>query len=288
LDLIACLLVGLFVGGVYALVASGVVAVYKATKVFNFAVGEMVVLGGCVCLAFLDTGLPAWLSIVLAALTMGIVGLVIQKGFMSHFIGQSTLTATIGTCILIYFVSGVAATGWSGAARAFPRFLPAGHIAVGSTYISLDFMWSFILAVGIFSILFWFFQYTKMGFGMRSIAEDVSLSQSKGVRASLIYGSVWMIAGITAALGGIFLGYTTGIAPSLSLIGLKAFPVVFLGGLESFPGVLIGGVVLGMAEGLVGGYVGAEWVDITPFVILLVVLLLRPEGIFGIKRVERV
>jgi branched-chain amino acid transport system permease protein len=149
-------------------------------------------------------------------------------------------------------------------------------------------MWSFIAVMVLFGIFLWIFNSTKVGLGMRSVAEDTTVAQLKGVKARQIQTLAWFIAGITAVIGGIFLGYRYGINSTLSLLGLKAFPVVFLGGLESIPGVIVGGLVIGMAESLTGGYISSGWVDIVPFIILLVVMALRPEGIFGQRRVERI
>jgi branched-chain amino acid transport system permease protein len=172
------------------------------------------------------------------------------------------------------------------------EFLPelfGGSFSLGpGGEIDEDLMWSFFIAVALFGILVFLFQRTKLGLGMRAIAEAPNIARSRGVGQVRMEGLAWIIGGITAALGGIFLGYRMGINPSLGVIGLKAFPIVFLGGLESIPGVIVGGIVIGIAESLVGGYVDPKWIDPVPFLLLILVLVVRPQGIFGQKEAKRV
>lgn len=281
------LLTGALIGGVYALVALGVVAVYKVSKVFNFAVGELVIMGGLVAISCMNI-FPSWGGVMLALVAMGVVGLLLHWVIVGRFVRQSAITAMMVTAVLTYLISGLSAVGWSGVGRPIPRFLPAGQFSVGPGVVGLDLMWSSVIGLIGFGLLIFLFQRTKVGLGMRSTAEDHEVAEAKGVNIEWMYRIAWIIAGVTATLGGVFMGYRTGMEPSLALIGLKAFPVVFLGGVDSFGGALVGGLTIGMMEQLVGGYVGSEWADFTPFLILLLVLALRPEGIFGVRRVERI
>jgi branched-chain amino acid transport system permease protein len=206
------------------------------------------------------------------------------------------LAAMLATCILIYFLEGVTSCGWMGKSISFSsEFLPEGSLSLGpGGEVPLDLMWSFFIAVALFGILVFLFQRTKLGLGMRAIAEAPNIARSRGVGQVRMQSLAWIIGGITAALGGIFLGYRVGMNPSLGVIGLKAFPIVFLGGLESIPGVIVGGVIIGIAESLLQGsetLIGMDltsWADPVPFLLLLLVLVVRPYGIFGQKEVKRV
>jgi branched-chain amino acid transport system permease protein len=264
------------------------VAIYKVTKVFNFAVGELVILGGLIAISIMNTGIPSWLGVLLAVFAMGLVGMFIEWGFMRQFIGKSVLTAMMVTAVFTYLVSGVSTTGWGGLGRPMPKFLPAGQVSLGPGVVGLDLLWSGIVVVVVFVAFTWLFQRTKVGLGMRITAEDFQAAASKGIKGERMYRMAWVVGGMTAALGGIFMGHRTGVEPSLALIGLKALPVVFLGGVDSVAGVLVGGLFIGIAEQMVIGYVGSEWGDFVPFLILLAVLAFRPTGIFGERRVERI
>jgi branched-chain amino acid transport system permease protein len=288
-DLALFLVNGVLIGGIYSLVALGVVIIYKTTKIFNFAVGEFVVLGGCVAITILNTGLPWGVGIIVAMLVMGLVGALIQKGIMDRFIGKPVLIPILATCILTYFLVGVEMAGWMGKGQAFStQFLPSGGIEIAGSTVYLDLMWSFFAAMILFVVFSWIFQRTKVGLGMKAVSEDSAASQSKGVSPKQIQLIAWVIGGVTATVGGIFLGYRIGVNPALSLIGLKAFPIAFLGGLESVPGAIIGGLGIGILENLVGGYAGSEWMDVAPFLALIAVLILRPQGLLGARRVERI
>lgn len=266
------------------------VVIYKATRVFNFAVGGLVVLGGCIAMSFVDSALPWWLGLILALVVMGFAGWALHQGLLSRLNRRPVMVSMMATCVLIYFLEGAEVCSWMGKTMSFPyEFLPTGNLSLGvGGDIPLNLMWSFFIAVSLFGLLVFLFQRTNLGLGMRAAAEEPNIACSKGVGIGKMNGLAWVIGGITAALGGIFLGYRIGINPSLGVIGLKAFPVVLLGGLESFPGAIMGGVIIGVAETLAGGYIGPKWIDPTPFIILLLVLVIRPYGIFGQEEAKRV
>ena len=284
------LVLGMLSGGIYALIGLGVVVIYKATRVFNFAVGEMVMLGGAIGITIMETGIWWWLGIILTILVMGLVGWLIQKGIVSRLTERPILTAWVAVAILSQFLLGVTSCGWGGQTRSFPFFLPSGGFNIGTSIIPIpmDLSLSFITAIVSIGIFLVVFQYTKVGLGMKAVAEHFALSRSKGIKVNQIWGLAWIVGGMTAALGGIFFGYRAGIEPSLSLIGLKAFPVVFLGGLNSIPGVILGGLTIGIVESLAGGYISSDLAILSPFFFLLIVLAIRPQGILGEARVERI
>ena len=287
--LVTYVFLGVLAGGVYSLIGLGVVLIYKATKVFNFAVGDMVVLGGALAITFINAGLSPFLSIVLSAVLVGLLGILIVRGVLSRMMERPIIIAWIAIALFSQVISGINSCGWGGAAMAFPFFLPKGGFDIGGvTTLPKDMVLSFVVALGLIGIFMVMFRYTKVGLGMKAIAEQIVLSRAKGIKARQMWELAWIIGGVTAALGGVFFGYRAGVNPALGMVGLKAFPIVFLGGLDSVPGVILAGAIIGVTESLTGGYVSSEWAILSPFVILLLILVLRPQGLLGQKEVERV
>jgi branched-chain amino acid transport system permease protein len=287
-ELFTCLAIGIFSGGIYSLIALGLVIIFKTTKILNFAVGELVVMGGLIAISLLSTDLPYWIAIILSVAIGGAIGFFLQKVILSSFIKRPTLDALIVTCFIIYLVEGVNKCGWGARLRFFPEFFPQGQLNIGDIFISTDIMWSFVIAMALSFILIFIFQYTKLGLGLRVVANDNVLARSKGVPLSSVHSIAWILGGVVAVVGGIFLGYRSAIDPTMSTIGLKAIPVVFLGGLESLPGAVVAGIIIGLVENVVGTYISSSWASIAPFLVLVMILLIRPQGLLGQKMVERV
>jgi branched-chain amino acid transport system permease protein len=287
-DFLNYLAIGLLIGGTYSLIASGVVLIFRTAKIFNFAIGEMVLAGGCICWVLMDTGMPSWLSILLTMLAVGIVGLLIERGLIRSLLKKSPLVAIISTAILSYLFLGIIVLFWGGTQAVIPAFFPTGAIILGDVFIPKDLLWSFATVIILFGVLALILRRTKTGLGVRATSENIRLSQSKGVPANRIRSLSWFIAGAAAAIAGVFLGTRMGVNPAITLMGLYAFPVVFIGGLESFPGVIVAGLVIGVAEMLVQGYIGSQLAVIVPWIIVVVILIIKPEGLFGEKRVERI
>ena len=282
------IVIGLMVGGIYSLVAVGVVIVYKATKVFNFAVGEMVALGGCVGAALLSMGLNPWLSIVITMIILGLLGVLIERGIMRFFTAQTTVIALIATVFLSFLISGGKQFIWGSTGQSLYLPFPTKSIVWGDIFISWDLLIPFIAVMCLIALFILFFERTKLGLGIKAIADDPHLGRSKGIGPNQVVMLTWLIAGTTAAVGGIFLGCRMGVTPTMSIVGLIAFPIVFLGGLESIHGVIIAGLAVGVIEQVVGGVIGTAWMQLVPWILLIVVLIIRPYGLFGEKRVERV
>ena len=280
---------GLMVGGVYALIALGIVLVYKSTSVFNFAVGQLMMFGAFFCWTFIDQfGLPVWLSLLLSLVAGGGLGLLVERLTLRPLIGQPILSSVMMTLAVAYLLGGIAMAIWGAHQRPLPRFLPGEVLSVGGVVLSSDLLWSFFLAMAVFGLLVLFYQRTRIGLAMRATAEDHQVAQARGISVRSVFGLTWALAGIVAVAGGILLGYKLGVSQFLSLVGLKAFPAVLLGGLESIPGAIIGGLIVGVVENLAGGLIAPWLMDVTPYIIVLVVLILRPEGLFGLRRIERI
>jgi len=282
---------GLLVGGVYALIALGVICLYRATGVFNFAVGDMLLFGAFVCWTFMSVvQWPVWVALLIAAFAALILGFLIDRLVIRPLIGQPLISAIMATLGLSFFLRGVISFIWSPYNVSYPgKLLPGSPVRIANLVLSDELLWAFALAFMVFIFLGIFLQYGKIGLAMRGTAEDHQLARATGIRVKFVFSLSWAIASLVATIGGILLGARVGIGVGTTpLVALKIFPVVLFGGLESITGAIIGGLVVGMLENLAGGLISSKIAEITPYVILLIVLLIRPEGIFGLKRIERV
>jgi branched-chain amino acid transport system permease protein len=294
------ILSGLLVGGIYALLALGVVLIVKASGVFNFASGDMTALGAFVAWSivtfFGDLGMGA---IAIPAMIVGVIILSLGFAFIiEHFalkplIGQPVIAALMLTVSLGMVISGFVSMVWPGPGRVFPPMIPTGAIKLGSISLSTGAFASFIICMLIFGAFVLFFQNTKLGLAMRGTSEDQQLSQSVGIKVTVIFLACWFIAMLLATASGVLVGSMQVLdRTTLAAFGAIAFPAVLLGGIESIPGALIGGLIIGVVEMLSGGYLdpyfGGGVGSIMPFIVMLIILIFRPYGLFGYKRIERV
>lgn len=287
------LLTGLFVGGIYSLIALGFVIIYKCTKILNFAQGELVLLGAYATWSLLEQfHVPISISIVLAILFAFLVALLIQRAVLSPMIGQPLIAVMMMCIALAAFLSGATTLIWGGPVKSYPAFFPTEAIKVGAINLSQQHVWSFFSAMLLVTILSLFFRYSRMGLMLRATAEDGQVVQGLGMPIDRASAAAWAISAAVSFLGGVLLGSITGISLNLSVIGLKVFPVVLIGGLESILGAMIAGPLVGILESLAAGYLdpvfGGGVREVAPFFFLLLILLIKPYGLFGLKRIERV
>jgi branched-chain amino acid transport system permease protein len=283
-------------GMVYALIAIGFVIILKCSQAFNIAQGHFVMIGGYLGFAFLVTfGLPLWAALLAAIATAIVMGLLIERLTLRPLVGQPVLavimmTVALGFCIL----EGLATLIWGGQYKVYFGQLPKISIRIGEIYIPPETVLTAIVSIIVIAILMLFFRYAKVGLMMRATAEDEQVVQGAGMKVSTIYAFSWIIASITGVIAGILLGSAGGISPALSNIGLKAFAVVLLGGVNSLGGAIIAGIIVGVAENLATAYldplltVSGGLASVFPFIIMIIVLIIRPNGLFGLKRIERI
>jgi len=284
---------GLLVGGLYALIALGVVIILKATGIFNFAQGMIMMVGGYVCWTVMSgLGLPIWVSILITFIIAAVFGFAVERLLLRPLIGQPILSAILMTLALSYFLNGLVVAVWQGKYQLFPQFIPSQAIKLGGAIFSSQLIIAFVVAMIVFGIFTIIFLKTRVGLFMRATSEDHQLAQATGIGVKGIFGLTWAIGVVLATIGGILLGSINGLNPAMADVGLKAFPAVLLGGLESIPGALIGGISIGILEIMAASYldplVGGGIRDVAPFVILLVVLIFKPYGLFGLAKIERV
>ena len=288
------ILVGIMIGSIYSVIAAGIVIVYKSTRVFNFAQGEFLLLGAYVCWMFLVSfELNMWLAFLLTLVCAVTFGLVLERFCFRFMIGEPVFALIMVTLGLSIMLRGVIVMGWGGYFQAFPSTLfPSKTLSFGDLVLSYPYLWAFIVALIVVIFLVVFIKYTKAGLRMRASAENQYVAQSLGVNVAGVGAMAWALCGVLAVIGGFFLGNITGISLNLSAFGLKALPVVLLGGLESLPGAVVAGLIVGILESLAAAYIdpiiGGGFSETFPFVILVIVLLFRPQGLFGQRTIERV
>lgn len=282
---------GFLTGGIYALMAVSIVLVYKSTRIFNFAVGELMALGGFICYSFVVWfHFPLWLALIGALCLAVLVGFLVERLVFRPLLGQPILTIIMATLALSSIIIGIILMVWTGYTLTFPSgLLPGKTILVGMIAISHELLWAFAITMIALIILGFFFLKTRTGLKMRAISEDHELSMSCGVNITLIFAVTWIIAVILGSLSGLLLGNRLGLtACATPVLALKAFPAVIFGGLESIVGAVIGGLAVGIIEALVGGLIDPKIGEITAYFLLLLVLIVKPEGLLGQKRIERI
>jgi len=285
---------GFALGMVYALVALGFVIILKCSEAFNIAQGHFVLIGGYLGYTFLVTfGLPTWASLLLAIAVAIIMGLLIERLTLRPLVGQPVLAIVMVTIGLASVLEGLATLIWGGEYKTYHGVLPTVTLKVGELSIPPESLIGLIVSIAAVAILMLLFRYTKIGLAMRATAEDLQVVQSVGIRATTVYAISWVIACVVGVIGGILLGGVSGVMIPLAEIGLKAFAVVLLGGVNSIGGAIVAGVIVGVLENIAAGYLDpllprGGMAQVFPFIIMIIVLIFRPYGLFGLVRIERI
>lgn len=293
MDIFLQLLVsGFAVGGVYALIALGFVLIYKATSIINFATGEFMMIGAFIFYTIIvDAGLPpvpAFMGVMAAA---ALLGFLVERLILRHMLGQPTISIVMVTIGLSSILMGTAEMIWGAEFRSFPALFPRAPIIIGEIVIRSNIFYGFLLSAATVILFALVFKYAKVGIAMRATAADQAASFSMGINVKSMFTLSWAFGAIAASMGGIIIGNIGGVHPTLGHIGLKIFPVVILGGLDSILGAVLGGFIVGIVENLAGGYLDPYFhggvKDVAPFVVLVLILLFKPYGLFGKKEIER-
>jgi len=280
---------GLMNGAIYGLVALGFVLIYKCSSVLNFSQGHMLLLGSYVFWFFKSAlGLPLSFSLLLAIGSGFLAGILIERISLRKLIGQPLISMITVTIFLSLVLEGLVSLIWGTYPLQHIKIFSGSSIRVGDMVLATRNLFAFALALATALALILFFRYTRLGLAMRGVAEGHQIMQSMGISVKRILNLSWGIAGIAATIGGIILGSTLGFQLSLSQIGLLAIPAAFIGGLESPEGAVLGGLLIGISESIVSGYLGNAAGVPAAFIILIVVMLFRPYGFFGLEKIERV
>ena len=284
---------GLAVGSIYALIALGFVLIYKATGVINFAQGELMMLGAYFCFTLIGQyHIPFLYAFLITLIFSAVLGIAIEFLIIRPMVGEpifSVIMVTIGLSILLSSIVGIF---WGHEEYKFPVSFSEQPIILGEVNISPEYLWTIITAV-IFLVLFaFFFKFTMIGVGMRATAEDQDIAFLMGISVRKIFALSWIIASIVASVAGIFFANMYLLYSSMNFVGIRAFPAAVLGGMDSVAGAIIGGLIIGIIENMAGGYLdtlfGGGIKEITAFVVLIIILMVRPYGFFGSEEIERV
>jgi branched-chain amino acid transport system permease protein len=293
---IALLLNGVSIGLMYSLIALGFVLVYKSTDAINFAQGEFVMMAaliGSVVVAFDVSPIVGAIAAVAVVLAVMIgFGFALERVVLRPLLGRPIVAVIMATIGLASVLRGLTPIVFGGETRALPLPIPDDPVVIGpATLPPIQ-----VLGAGVAILLFlgfnWFFKKSRMGVAMRAVADNQQVAQAMGINVERYFALAWAMAGIVSALGGIVWGSMLGVDVQIAVVGLKVFPVVILGGLDSIAGAMVGGLIVGLVESLASGYldpyVGGGTKDFAPYLLMILVLMFRPYGIFGKRQIERV
>ena len=285
---------GLVVGSVYALVALGFVVIFKSTSVVNFAQGEFLLLGAYISLAVVGQyHMPFWVAVIITLMFSVVLGMLIERLILRPMIGEPVISVIMVTLGLSSILKAIVQGIWGTDTRPYPEIFPSTPVQIGPLPVSQGYLYS-VACVALLLLLFTlFFKYSRAGIAMRATAFSQQVAQSMGISVRRMFALAWAIAAVVSAIGGILLGgMRGGVDAALAALGLKVIPVVILGGLDSILGAIVGGLLVGVLENLAGGYLdpifGGGVKEVAPFVILVLILMIKPYGLFGKVHIDRV
>jgi branched-chain amino acid transport system permease protein len=287
---------GVVVGSIYALAALGFVLIYKSSKVLNIAHGQIIAAGAFIAYALTGwVGIPIYISFLLSMVITFFLAMSVERIFLRRLIGEPIISVIMVTIGLMSILDGlIFLTPFGSVNFSFPRFLPQELISFGGVSISWTQLVGVIVTgimIGVFS---WFFKKSTVGISMRAVSDDQFASMSVGISVPRVFGLAWATAGLSAAAAGGIIGNITGLNfETLQAFGITVFPVVILGGLDSILGAVVAGIIMGVIQQFASGYIDGNWglngtAEVLPYIILLIILLFKPHGLFGIHEIERV
>lgn len=282
------------VGCLYGLIGLGFVLIFKATDILNFAQGEATMAGAYFCYVLITTlNTPFYVAIVLTIVFLGLLGIITDRVMIHPMLGESTLSIVMITLGLSIFIKAVISIIFGHSNLLFPSPFSQDPLKIAKgLVIAPTHLWIMGATIFLIIIFFTIFKYSKVGLAMRGMANDQETAYLMGVNVKRIFSLTWGLSFVVAGIGGVFLANLISLSPDFSLVAIKVFPAIVLGGMESIPGAIIGGLIIGLSENIVGGYfdqmLGGGAKEITAFIILLMLLIIKPHGLFGIKEVERV
>jgi branched-chain amino acid transport system permease protein len=287
---------GLLSGVMYSLVALGFVLIYKASGVFNFAQGSLVFFAALTFVGLTEHGLSFPVALVVTLAVMIVLGLLIERLVLRPLVNQPQISLFMATIGLSFFIEGLAQLMWGANVRGLELGIQDEPIKWVSDTLGINVSKFDLVAAGIAAVLVaglgLFFSRTRIGRALRAVADDHQAALAVGIPLQQIWGIVWAVAGFVALVAGMLWGARNGVQFALTFVALKALPVLILGGFESIPGAIVGGLIIGatekLAEVFLGPYVGGGIEGWFPYVLALLFLLVRPEGLFGEKIIRRI
>ena len=283
---------GILTGVMYSLVALGFVLIFKASEIFNFAQGVMVLFAALSLVGLMELGIPTWLAVILSLAIMVVLALVIERVMLRPLVNQDPFILFMATIGLTFFLEGFGETLWGSNVKRLDIGIPDDVFEYRGILLSqFDIIAAVIGAILVFGLAI-FFTKTPIGRALRAVADDHQAALSIGIPLKTIWVIVWSVSGGVALVAGIMWGAKSGVQFSLSLIALKALPVLILGGLTSISGAIVGGLIIGVGEKVAeiywGPLFGGAIENWFAYILALVFLLFRPQGLFGERIIERV
>lgn len=283
---------GLLTGIMYSLVALGFVLIFKASGVFNFAQGAMVLFAALTLVGLMEHGVPVWLALALTMVVMVALAFAVERLMLRPLVNQPHIILFMATIGLTFFLEGFGELLWGSNVKKLDVGIPNESFEVGGVLLNQFDLFAAVMAALLVGVLAVFFHKTSIGRALRAVADDHQAAMSVGIPLKTIWVVVWSVAGIVAMVAGIVWGARSGVQFSLSLIALKALPVLILGGFTSVPGAIIGGLIIGVGEKIAeiywGPLIGGAIENWFAYMLALVFLLFRPQGLFGERIIERV
>jgi len=285
---------GLIVGTLYGVVAMCFVLIYKSTQIVNFAQGEFLLIGAWTCWAMLvKFEMPFYLGFPLTLAFMVVFGIVLQMVVLRPMIGEPIISVIMVTIGLSMFFQALVSWIFGGYTKAFPAVFETASINLVGLQIETAYIMSVVISLVVVIAFYFFFKYSRMGLAMRATAFNQQTAQSLGISVKHVFAAAWAISALVSGLAGVVIGMVNGVSSALSFFGIKVFPVVILGGLDSIVGSIVGGLIIGVLEN-VAEFVDSQWLhlgnmyNIAPFYALVIILMIKPYGLFGTKNIERI
>ncbi len=281
-------LAGIGSGGLYALTGLSFVMIYKATKVVNLAIGEMLMLGAYLMFGMASNlGWPVWMAIVAAIIGSGLGGAIVERLAIRPMLGESPISVFMVTVGLSSVMIGLVELIWTADQQRLPEFMPSDPVMLGEAFIPPKLFYGFLVAAALILIALAVFRFWRGGVALRATASDQAAAYSVGINVPRVFSLAWIAAAMIAAIAGIVVGSIGGLSSSMGVFGLSVLVVVIVGGLDSVLGALVAGLGIGLLEALAGGYLGGEYKLLATFSTLILVLMVRPYGLFGTHEIER-
>ena len=285
---------GLIVGTLYGVVAMSFVLIYKASQIVNFAQGEFLLIGAWVCWWIMtDLQLPFFWSFILTLAFMVVFGILLQVVVLRPLIGEPIISVIMVTIGLSIFFQAMMKWMFGVFVQPFPPIFETSSVTILGLQVQTAYVMSLVISLIAMGLIAWFFKFSKIGLAMRATAFNQQVAQSLGVSVKQMFAISWAISAVVSALAGVVVGIVNGVSAGLSLFGFKVFPAVILGGLDSIIGAVVGGLIIGVLENM-AEYVDGQFLHIgnlyavAPYYVLIIILMIKPYGLFGTKNIERV
>jgi branched-chain amino acid transport system permease protein len=290
-EILQTILGGIAIGCIYGLVALGFVLIFKATEVINFAQGEMMVIGAFITYTLITLwGFPYWAALLITTASLGLFGMLLERAVLRPLIGEPVFAIVMLTIGLGYFIRASVSMvpGWGTDTYGFKTPFTDKNVTFGELILSWEQLSVILMTIALIVVLFAFFRFTRMGIAMRATSQNQLAAVYMGISVNKVFSLTWTISAALGGIGGILLAPITFVHMNMGFIGLKAFPAAVLGGFGSIPGAIVGGLIIGLTESLSGVYLPIGWKDVAAWIILIAVLIFKPEGLFGIQEKKKV